>query len=110
MSLLFLELSLWAFLAWTTSHGRSFKLQAESVSGEQVTFVDLYIFKGVIFKNERRLDCQVTRKPTAIGTPLLPTCEHQPNSHFAWPRGVTVRTRRLCSSNEEAEAAVPENV
>lgn len=68
-----------------------FEVKCESLSFRDVSFLDLFIYKGAKFERSGFLDYRLYEKPTKIWVPLSKESAHHSSVHNSWPSSMICR-------------------
>ena len=86
------------------ARAKFFKIEFERFREDEVTMLDVRLFKGARFRATGKLDFACHRKDTQIWAPLSPTSAHPSHVHLNWPSGMVKRIKGLCSQSSEGRA------
>jgi len=94
------------FVSIVQRRAKPFRVSVESISHQEVCFLDVCLFKGKRWPITGKLDFKPYRKPTNIATPLNLTSSHPLKVHVSWVKAEAARLGKRASSAYLAEQAV----
>lgn len=90
---------------WANEHTPGVEFEYE-ISQNEITFLDVTLYKGPHFRESGHFDTKLFRKPTEKFNYLHYSSAHPPAVFKGLVKGETIRTRRICSDENTALSEV----